>query len=168
MLVGEVRCAISSRRFSWMLSGISQWSAGPTRSSKNRQVRRATIRSVWRSRSTQRDARRAGAAGPSRRRGGGEDPQHDDRQRQRQRVLARPADHDQRHDGGGERRAAHPAQKTSAGRRVAVDRAVGGHPLEQVRARDQHARERADDRVEHHEALMEQEHGRQERLRARW
>ncbi len=44
MLVGEVRGATSMCSESWVLSGGSQFMAGPTRSSKKRQVRRASLR----------------------------------------------------------------------------------------------------------------------------
>ena len=42
---------------------------------------------------------------------------------------------------------------------VGVDRgAIGGHPLEQVAPGDEHAEQRAADGIEHHPALMQQEH----------
>ncbi len=44
MLVGEVRCAIAGPGSSWKLSGGSQWSASPTKVSKNAQVLRAILR----------------------------------------------------------------------------------------------------------------------------
>ena len=61
MLVGDVRGAITSRRSSWMLSGTSQWSEGPTKSSKKRQVLRATLRNAARpARCTSARVRRCG------------------------------------------------------------------------------------------------------------
>ena len=44
MLVGDVRWATTGSGSSWKLSGGRAWSSGPTKVSKNRQVRRATQR----------------------------------------------------------------------------------------------------------------------------
>src|SRR5436190_20515701 len=46
MFVGEVRCATTGCGSSWKLSGGRPASAGPTKVSKNLQVRRAVARSV--------------------------------------------------------------------------------------------------------------------------
>jgi hypothetical protein len=43
MLVGEVRCAEPRGGSSWKLSGGRWWSSAPTKLSKKRQVRRATM-----------------------------------------------------------------------------------------------------------------------------
>jgi hypothetical protein len=44
MFVGDVRCAIPCGGSSWKLSGGRSLSSAPTNVSKNRQVRRATVR----------------------------------------------------------------------------------------------------------------------------
>ena len=46
MLVGDVRCATTGFGSSWKLSGGRKLSSGPTKVSKNRQVRRAVARRV--------------------------------------------------------------------------------------------------------------------------
>ena len=62
MLVGDVRCATTGAGSSWKLSGGSQLSAGVTKVSKYRHVRRAVRRSA-RASASETPARRSGAGG---------------------------------------------------------------------------------------------------------
>ncbi len=157
MFVGDVRCSTTGLGSSWKLSGGSPWSSGPTKASKNPQVRRAVRRSACASVAESCSAaefggRQADPAGDR----GREQPEGNERRGDPGSARVDDEDEDGGHDGDGNATPHLPVEPREV-EGVAGLGLGGRHPLEEVPPGDVQPGERPHDGVQHQPAVVGEE-----------